>query len=375
MSGLKFRHTGYFCSMHLHRLSLFGFRNYEQGEFSFEPQANAITGVNGSGKTNILDAVHYLCLCKSYFQSGDTSNIRHGGNYFTISGEFRLGDQTEEIVVSVKPGQRKTVKRNLKEYTRLSEHIGLLPLVMVAPVDQELITGGSEERRRMMDSIICQFNSSYLDDLVLFNRALQQRNAFLKQSAKDHHADESLIHLWNDQLILYGNRVHEVRKNFCEGFSPLFSDYYNQLTGDAEQVAVTYISQLSQNSLEELLTVNLHRDKILQYTSSGIHRDDLEFTLNGYPVKRIGSQGQQKSFVVAMKLAQFEYMYQARGVKPILLLDDIFDKLDQDRITRLMGLVSHERFGQLLITDTNDRHIREVFESINVPLNVIRCSK
>ncbi len=367
--------SGYFCKMHLQRLSLFGFRNYEQGEFHFEPQANAITGSNGTGKTNILDAVHYLCLCKSYFQSGDSANIRHGSNFFTISGEFNLGESTEEIVVSVRPGQRKTVKRNLKEYTRLSEHIGLLPLVMVAPVDQELITGGSEERRRLIDSIICQFNSAYLDDLVSFNRALQQRNAFLKQIGKGQPADESLLSVWNDQLVLYGNKVHEIRKDFCNGFSPLFNSYYNLLTGNAEQVSIRYISQLNDYSLEELLITNLHRDRVLQYTTSGIHRDDLELNLNDHQVKKIGSQGQQKSFVVALKLAQFEYMFRARGIKPILLLDDIFDKLDQSRITRLMELVSQDMFGQLLITDTSEKHIKEVFEAINVPLHRIRCSK
>jgi DNA replication and repair protein RecF len=359
--------------MHLQRLSLFGFRNYEQGEFFFEPQANAITGSNGSGKTNILDAIHYLCLCKSYFQTSDSANIRHGGNFFTISGEFKSGDATEEIVVSVKPGQRKSVKRNLKEYPRLSEHIGLLPLVMVAPVDQELITGGSEERRKLIDAIICQFNHSYLDDLVAFNRALQQRNAFLKQIGKGGLADESLLQVWNDQLVIYGNKVHATRKEFCEGFSPLFNSYYNKLTGNAEQVGIRYISQLNESSLEELLAISFHRDRVLQYTTSGVHRDDLELNLNDHPVKRIGSQGQQKSFVVALKLAQFEFMYRASGVKPLLLLDDIFDKLDKERITRLMELVSRETFGQLLITDTSQKHISEIFEAIHVPLHHIRC--
>jgi DNA replication and repair protein RecF len=246
---------------------------------------------------------------------------------------------------------------------------------MVAPVDQELITGGSEERRRLVDSIICQFNAAYLDDLVSFNRALQQRNAFLKQIGKGQSVDESLLAVWNDQLVLYGNKVHAVRHDFCNGFSPLFNSYYNLLTGNAEQVSIRYISQLNDYSLEELLVTNLHRDRVLQYTTSGIHRDDLELNLNEHPVKRIGSQGQQKSFVVALKLAQFEYMFRARGIKPILLLDDIFDKLDQSRITRLMELVSQDMFGQLLITDTSERHISEVFEAINVPLHKITCAR
>lgn len=360
--------------MHLHRLSLFGFRNYEQGEFFFERQANAITGVNGSGKTNILDAIHYLCLCKSYFQNTDSANIRHGSNFFTLSGEFRLEDSVEEIVVSVKTGQRKSVKRNLKEYQRLSEHIGLLPLVMVAPLDQELITGGSEERRRLIDSIICQYNSTYLDDLVAFNRALQQRNAFLKNLPRGTSPDLNLLSVWNDQLVIYGNRVHKVRSEFCDHFSPLFNNYYRLLTGDAEQVSIRYISQMNDHSLDDLLTMNLHRDQVLQYTTSGIHRDDLELHLNDHPVKRIGSQGQQKSFVVALKLAQFEFMYEARGIKPLLLLDDIFDKLDAQRITRLMELVSQDKFGQIFITDTSEKHIRDIFEAIRVPLHHIRLN-
>lgn len=359
--------------MHLDRLTLFNFKTYTEAEFNFSKGANALTGLNGSGKTNVLDAIHYLCLCKSYFNSADTHAIRHGASFFSISGSFEADNSTEEIVVVVKTGQKKSVKRNQKEYPRLGDHVGLLPVVMEAPVDQELITGGSEERRKLMDAIICQYDHRYLDDLVAYNRVLQQRNALLKQSAKSGHSDASLWQVWDEQLAHYGHRVYESRKAFIRAFLPLFVDSYQYLTGEREMAGIDYTSQLLSEPLERLLTRNLQKDLMLQFTSAGIHKDDLLFTLNSHPVKRIGSQGQQKSVILALKLAQFHMIRQARGIKPLLLLDDIFDKLDRARITRLMELVSKETFGQLFLTDTSEEHVSQVFETIGVPLHVFPC--
>jgi DNA replication and repair protein RecF len=360
--------------VYLRRLTLFNFKNYTEAEFNFSEGANALTGQNGSGKTNVLDAIHYLCLCKSYFSSADTHAIHHGDSFFSVGGAFDLNGQTEEILVLVKGGQKKSVKRNQKEYPRLGDHIGLLPLVMEAPVDQELITGSSEERRKLMDAIICQYDHVYLDDLMAYNRILQQRNALLKQTARGGYADASLWQVWDEQLATYGHKVFAARKSFMEQFLPLFASSYAYLTGEKEIAGITYSSQLESENLESILTRNLQKDLALQYTSAGIHKDDLILQLNGHPVKRVGSQGQQKSVILALKLAQFHIIRDTKGMKPILMLDDIFDKLDLGRITRLMELVSKETFGQLFLTDTQEEHVRKVFETIGVPLNTIPCS-
>jgi len=360
--------------VHLSRLTLFNFKNYAEAEFNFSGGANAFTGLNGSGKTNILDAIHYLCLCKSYFNSADTQAIRHGESFFSVSGAFELEDTVEEIVVVVKSGQKKSVKRNQKEYQRLGDHVGLLPVVMEAPVDQELITGGSEERRKLMDAIICQFDHQYLEHLVAYNRVLQQRNALLKQSARTGVSDANLWQVWDEQLAFYGRKVFESRKVFMEHFLPLFVSSYQYLTGERELAGIQYVSQLSEEPLENILTRNLQKDMVLQYTSAGVHRDDLVLSLNGYPVKRTGSQGQQKSVILALKLAQFHIIREAKGIKPLLLLDDIFDKLDLSRITRLMELVSRDTFGQLFLTDTSEEHVQDVFSRIGVPLQVFPCA-
>jgi len=359
--------------MFLKGLTLFNFKNYAEAELTFAEGVNAFTGSNGSGKTNILDAIHYLCLCKSYYNSSDTHSIRHNESFFSIKGNFDLNGKEEEILVLVKSGQKKNVKRNQKEYPRLGDHIGLLPLVMEAPVDQELINGGSEERRKLMDSIICQYDHKYLDDLIAYNRVLQQRNALLKQTARGAFTDASMWQVWDEQLAGYGHKVYEARKEFVKNFQPLFTSSYSYLTGETEFADIQYNSALEKENMENLLSRTLQKDLALQYTSTGIHKDDLLFTLNDHPVKRIGSQGQQKSVIVALKLAQFHIMKQACGIKPILLLDDIFDKLDLKRITRLMELVSKETFGQLFITDTSEEHVKGVFETIGVDLNIYPC--
>lgn len=360
--------------MILQRLSLFNFRNYEQAEFTFSAGVNALTGANGCGKTNVLDAIHYLCLCKSYFHTIDAPSLRFGSGFFTVSGTFERDGSADEIVVSVKNGQKKSVKRNQKEYGRLKDHIGLLPLVMEAPVDQEIIHGGSEERRRMMDSVICQYDHDYLDNLMSYNRLLQQRNALLKQVARGGSSDSSLWQVWDEQLAHYGHCVYEARKTFVKRFQPYFESRYESLASQQESAGITYVSHLDESPLSALLDKNLQKDLVLQHTSSGIHKDDLILNLNGQPIRRYGSQGQQKSLVLALKLAQFTVMKESVDTIPMLLLDDVFDKLDIGRITRLMDLVTREGFGQIILTDTQEEHVGEIFKRIGMPLQIFPLS-
>ncbi len=354
--------------MHIRKLSLFNFKNYSEATFEFAPQANCFTGSNGKGKTNVLDAIYYLCMCKSFFNATDSLNIKHDQSFFTIHGIFSLNNNTEDIFCGLKQGQKKIFKRNQKEYNRLAEHIGLLPVVMVAPVDQELITGGSEERRKFMDSIICQYDKVYLDDLTNYQKILQHRNALLKQMSKSNNADESSLQIWDEQLVSYAIKLYATRNRFVNEFAPLFTDFYKTISGETETVRITYDTHLHEGDFAEQLKRAFTRDRLLQYTTTGTHKDDLIMQIDGHPAKRFGSQGQQKSVVVALKLAQFELLKNARGLKPILLLDDIFDKLDDKRVNKLMSLVSHHTFGQLFITDTNDERVLSIFEGIQTPI-------
>lgn len=358
----------------LKNLQLYNFRNYADQSFTFQEGANALTGLNGVGKTNVLDAIHYLCLGKSYFHSTDNYAMKHGNNFFTLNGSFELDGLEEEIIVSVKAGQKKTIKRNGKEYPRLGDHIGLLPVVMVAPIDQELITGGSEDRRRMMDAIICQYDHAYLEHLMAYNRIVQQRNAMLKQASRNKQGDDLLWQVWDEKLCMYAALIHESRKAFMERFQPRFSQLYLRLTGEKEQASIRYQSALDQHSMEELLRINRNRDLAMEYTTSGTHKDDLVLEMNEHPLRKVGSQGQQKSVVLSLKLAQFETIQEARQLKPLLLLDDIFDKIDLGRITRLMEMVSEDTFGQIFLTDTSEPHVKQVFREIGVDLHVLACS-
>ena len=347
--------------MYLKKLQLFNFKNHAEASFAFNNEINCFTGPNGSGKTNVLDAIHYLALCKSYFSGLDSQSIMEGSQSFTIHGVFDINGVEEEIVCGLKQGQRKIVKRNQKEYARLAEHIGLIPLVMIAPGDQELITGGSEERRKLIDSIICQVDKEYLENLTTYQRILHQRNALLKQMAAGNVSDAGTLELWDEQLAQSGEKIFERRTTFHNEFQPLFLRYYQFITNQLEAVELTYISQLQHDNFVNLLKSHSSRDRIFQFTTAGIHKDDLHLNLNGKPVKRYGSQGQQKSFVVALKLAQFEYITNATGKKPLLLLDDIFEKLDDERMQKLLALVSEKDFGQLFVTDTHKGRAEVVF--------------
>jgi DNA replication and repair protein RecF len=347
--------------MYLKKLSILNFKNYTEAELEFSPQINCLTGNNGEGKTNILDAIHYLSFCKSFFNSIDSQNILHDSPFFLIQGTYNGEDKEEEIYCGIKRNQKKQFKRNKKEYQRLADHIGLFPLVMISPADSELITEGSESRRRFIDSVIAQFDRNYLEDLISYNKVLSHRNALLKQFADSRKFDIESLEIWDIQLIEYGSKVHEKRTNFINKFIPIFQKYYDLISGGREQVGINYISHLNENTFSEVLIKALNRDRAIEYTTVGVHKDDLEFTINEYPLKKFASQGQQKSFLIALKLAQFEFIKTIKNITPILLLDDIYDKLDDLRVKQLMDIVSSDNFGQLFITDTHQTRLASIF--------------
>jgi DNA replication and repair protein RecF len=359
-----------FEGMHLQRLTLFNFKNYLQADLDLDASCNAFTGDNGEGKTNLLDAIHYLALCKSYFHPIDSQNILHEQDAGMVQGVFIKNDVEDTFSCALRRNQKKIFKRNSKEYDRLTDHIGSIPVVMIAPTDTCLITDGSEERRRFLDGIISQFDRRYLDDLVNYNRLISQRNALLKQASSSGRMDRETLEVLDEQLVPYGVRIHEVRRRFIGDFVPVFGGFYSFISAGKEPVTVEYSSHLSSGDFRETLARSFDRDRSATYTTVGIHKDDLDFMIDGRPVRRFASQGQQKSFVISLKLAQFDLMRDRAGAKPILLLDDIFDKLDDKRVARLMELVSEDHFGQLFITDTHPRRITDIFHQIG---RRIRC--
>ena len=350
--------------MHLRSLSLVNFKNYEQAEISLSPRINCFVGENGVGKTNILDAVHYLALCKSNLNPVDTQNIRYGQDMSLIQGVFERRTKDENILCGLNRQKKKQFKRNKKEYRKLSEHIGLIPLVMISPYDSVLVNGGSEERRRFINGVIAQYSREYLDNLIRYNRALSQRNRLLKDFASSRTFDSSMLEVWDDQLALYGMPVFRERQRFTEEILPVFSDYYKRVCGDREQVSLAYRSDLLEKDFGEGLIAAREKDRVLQYSTFGIHRDDLDMQLESFSLKKSGSQGQQKTFLVALKLAEFEFIRKHTEMPPILLLDDIFDKFDAGRVKEIISLVSGENFGQIFITDTNETRLRGILESL-----------
>lgn len=352
--------------MFLKQIKLANFKNYEQADFSFSGKINCFIGDNGAGKTNVLDAIHYLSFCKSYFSPIDSQNIRHDCDFFSIHGTYdKNGNSLDTVACILKQNHKKQFLLNDKEYDRLSDHIGLYPLVMISPYDRDLINEGSDARRRYIDSVISQFNKIYLDDLINYNKVLLQRNILLKKFAENNYYDRSAIEMWDDQLIRLGERIHLKRKEFIEAFKPMFQQYFDFISSSKEEVSIRYDSQMNDRALSELLAMSIDRDRALRYTTAGVHKDDLIFTINGYPVKKYGSQGQQKSYVIAVKLAQFEYTRNIKGFKPILLLDDIFDKLDSKRVKQIIELVNENNFGQVFITDTQKERIENIFLEVN----------
>jgi len=360
--------------MWIKQLSVLNFKNYAEFAIDFSSGVNAFLGDNGAGKTNLLDAIHYLSLCKSYFNPIDSQQIKHGNDFFMLQGVFQKSGDEDLISCSLKKNQKKLFKRNKKEYSRLADHIGLFPLVMISPNDSIIITEGSEERRKFIDNVISQTDSHYLDLLINYNRILQNRNGLLKLG-KQGYLDLDLLAVYNAQLVEPGNKIFRQRKLFMETFTEFFNKHYSFLTDDAEPVTLFYDSQLNKDDFLDLLNQSADRDRILERTTSGIHKDDLVFTVHDMPLKKFGSQGQQKSFLIALKLAQYSYLISKKGYKPLLLLDDIFDKLDDKRIKRLMEMVSQDEFGQIFITHTNANKIREVFKNIPCDLRTFEVNK
>ena len=345
--------------MTLDRLILTNFKNYPEADIALCGNVNCFVGNNGAGKTNLLDAVYYLSFCKSYFNPVDLQNIRLGEEFFAIHGHY--GDDIASCVV--RRGKGKEMRWNKKPYKTLAEHIGKLPLVMVSPADQQIITGGSELRRRFIDAVISQTDADYLQHLLQYNKALEMRNKLLKQMWDDRMWDEGLVAVYDAQLILHGESIYAVRRRFINDFRPLFEEYYHWIAGSDEPGTIAYSSD--ERPLAEQLSAARQADKYAQYTTVGPHKDDLLLTLaDEMSVKRFGSQGQQKSFALALKLAQFQYMENRCGQKPILLLDDIFDKLDMLRVKQLIALVGSERFGQVLLTDTQPGRVQAIFDEL-----------
>ena len=356
--------------MYLQKLSLINFKNIESQSFDFQEKINCFVGQNGVGKTNVLDAIYYLSFAKSYFNAVALQNIRHGEGFFMVEGDYYLNDRNEKIICSLKRGQKKVLKRNGKSYEKFSEHIGQLPLVIISPADRDLVTEGSDTRRKFMDGVISQQNKSYLKDLISYNKVLSQRNALLKYFAANRTFDALNLNVYDEQLSEYGARIYEVRKLFLAEFILIFNEKYQVISGNKEIVNLKYKSQLHDFSMQALLKNSLEKDKIIQYTTSGIHKDDLSFEIDNYAIKKFGSQGQQKSYLIALKLAQFEFIKQQSKVTPILLLDDIFDKLDESRVSQIIALVSKDTFGQIFITDTHAERTENILKQSNNPYQI-----
>jgi DNA replication and repair protein RecF len=351
--------------MYLQQLSLVNFKNISSKTFHFHEKINCFVGNNGVGKTNVLDAIYYLSFAKSYFNAVAVQNIKHGESFFMVEGDYWLKDRNEKIVCSLKKGQKKLLKRNGKNYEKFSEHIGQLPLVIISPADRDLVTEGSETRRKFIDGVISQQNKTYLKDLLAYNKVVSQRNALLKYFASNRTFDAVNLQVYDEQLIEYGTRIYKARKSFLEEFIPIFNEKYQIISGDKEQVNLNYKSQLHDFEFDNLLKKALEKDKILQYTTVGIHKDDLSFEIGNYPIKKFGSQGQQKSYLIALKLAQFQFIKQQATITPILLLDDIFDKLDETRVAQIVTLVNNDEFGQIFITDTHQERTENIVKQSN----------
>ena len=349
--------------MLLNEISIFNYRSLSSVELSLSPKINCFIGSNGVGKTNLLDAVYYLSFCKSAIAASDSQHIKHDEPFFLIQGSY-VSDVgvNEEFSCGLKRGDKKQFKHNKKSYDKLSEHIGRVPLVMISPADHNLISGGSDERRRFVDVVISQYDKEYLHALIRYNRALTQRNVMLRSG---HELEPEMMELVEQMMIAEAVKVYEGRKSFVEHLIPIFRHFYQEIAGPDEDVSLSYRSNLSDESFAEQLAASRYDDRRVGYTTKGVHKDELVMQLNGYAIKKEGSQGQNKSYLVALKLAQFDFLRRCSGETPILLLDDIFDKLDSRRVEQIVKLVSGERFGQIFITDVNRDHIDSILECVD----------
>ena len=360
--------------MRLKELNIVNFKNIEGAQLTFTGGFNCFVGKNGVGKTNILDAIYHLSMCKSCFNTTDAQNIQHDEPFYVLQGAYEREAEQIEVYCGVKRGEKKRFKKNQKAYDKLSEHIGLLPLVMISPEDVVLIGGGSEERRKLVDGIISQYDRNYLHQLIRYNKALVQRNILLK-SAAGKYLDLEMLEIWNEQLAECGDFIREVRLAFLQEFSLIFQEYYERLSLGREVVELNYKQSVKSEHMLTDLQASLERDRVMNYTTVGIHRDDLNLYLGAYPVKKIGSQGQKKTFLIALKLAQYDWLNRMSGVKPLLLLDDVFDKLDTDRVSQIVKTVGGEKFGQIFITDTNREHIQDILKNQGVDYRVFAVDK
>jgi DNA replication and repair protein RecF len=357
--------------MIINKLTVFNYKNILQAEILCSAKMNCFFGNNGMGKTNLLDAIYYLSFCKSHIHTPEGQIIHQKEEMCVIQGEYDYDGMKEEIFCAMRRGQRKQFKRNQKAYEKLSEHIGLLPLVIVSPADSELIRGGSEERRRLLDVMISQRDKSYLHALIQYNRALMQRNLMLRNQSRDN----ALFEILEMQMGMHGKLIYEKRDRIVNDFVPLFNEYYQTICHSDESVGLQYISQLREERLEDKLAANRERECIVGYTLAGIHKDDIEMTLDGHLIRHTGSQGQNKTYLIALKLAQFTLLAMQGGTKPILLLDDIFDKLDADRVEQIIQLVNGNRFGQIFITDTNRKYLDQILVAIEQDYSLFKVEK
>ncbi len=364
--------------MFLSHISITNFKNIESAELDFSPNINCIIGDNGEGKTNLLDAIYYLSMAKSCFGGSDSSHIKHGEAFFLLQGKYKVHDAgygvqnpisnpaDEAISCGVQRADGKVLKRNGKKYDRLSDHLGLLPLVIISPTDSELINESGDARRKYLNTLLVQIDREYLDALTRYNHVLAQRNKLLKTVS----CPPDLLLTLNEQLSPYAQLIYDRRKSLIDGIQSYFSTIYKTLSEDKETVTLGYRSDLDTAPLNELLLQHAERDRVMQHTTVGVHRDDITMQLGGYALRRTGSQGQQKTFLIALKLAQYEFLKHHNSRSPILLLDDIFDKLDERRVQQLVALVAHETYGQIFLTDSNkvrlDKMVKELTQDYSI---------
>ncbi len=351
--------------MHLQELKLYNFKNFADKTFMFDDKINCFVGDNGVGKTNVLDAIYFLAFGKSYFNNNIRQIVKFDEQAFSIKGTFDINNKTEIIQVGYQIDKKKILKRNNKTYERLADHIGLIPLVMISPYDRDLIAERGETRRRFIDKIISQADAGYLSALMNYQKVLTQRNRLLKYFAANHRFDQSTLKIYDEQLHQYGSLIYQKRQNFIKELAVFLKEKYAVLSQDKEQVNISYYSELEIKPLQDLLAENIQKDRMLQHTSKGIHRDDFLFEINEKPIRKFGSQGQQKSFLIALRLAEFEFLKQKSKQIPILLFDDIFDKLDEKRVTQIVTMVNDKTFGQIFITDTHAERTENLVKNIH----------
>jgi len=351
--------------MHLLSLQLYNFKNFPDKFFDFDKKINCFVGNNGVGKTNVLDAIYFLAFGKSFFNSNIRQIIRFGEEAFSVKGSFEINKRSENILVSYQSDKKKTIKRNNKTYDRISNHIGLIPLVLISPYDRDLISEHGEIRRRFVDKIISQSDAAYLSALIAYQKNLAQRNRLLKYFASNHKFDKETLSVYDEQLHQYGTYIYNKRKMFIAGFAWYLENKYEKLSQGKEKVDISYHSELAIKPLKDLLHENIQKDRMLQHTSKGIHRDDFLFEINERPIKKFGSQGQQKTYLIALRLAEFEFLKKQSGKLPILLFDDIFDKLDEHRVQQIIKMVNDETFGQIFISDTHAKRTKKLVEQVH----------